>query len=48
MVFRVLRKRLILGYATKGINKLFLDPIGYGNELKYGYLVKGGVRKTPA
>ena len=25
-----------------------LDPIGYENELKYGYLVKGGVRKTPA
>ena len=28
--------------------RLFLDPIGYGNELKYGYLAKGGVRKTPA
>ena len=25
-----------------------LDPIGYGNELKYGYLASGGVRKTPA
>ena len=28
--------------------RLFLDPIGYGNELKYGYLASGGVRKTPA
>ena len=28
--------------------RLFLDPIGYGNELKYGYLREGGVRKTPA
>ena len=28
--------------------RLFLDPIGYGYELKYGYLAKGGVRKTPA
>ena len=28
--------------------RLFLDPIGYGKELKYGYLTKGGVRKTPA
>ena len=28
--------------------RLFLNPIGYGNELKYGYLAKGGVRKTPA
>ena len=29
--------------------RLFLDPIGYGNELKYGYLSGGGgVRKTPA
>ena len=28
--------------------RLFLDSIGYGNELKYGYLAKGGVRKTPA
>ena len=29
--------------------RLFLDPIGYGNELKYGYFLgRGGVRKTPA
>ena len=28
--------------------RLFLDSIGYGNELKYGYLAKGGVIKTPA
>ena len=28
--------------------RLFLDSIGYGNELKYGYLRGGGVRKTPA
>ena len=28
--------------------RLFLDPIGYGNELKYDYLAKGGVKKTPA
>ena len=29
--------------------RLFLDSIGYGNKLKYGYWVKrGGVRKTPA
>ena len=28
--------------------RLFLDPIEYGNELKYGYLVSGEVRKTPA
>ena len=28
--------------------RLFLDPIGYGNELKYGYLTRGRVRKTPA
>ena len=45
MVFRVLRKRLILGYATKGINKLFLDPIGYGNGRFEG---EGGSEKTPA
>ena len=25
--------------------RLFLDPIGYGNELK---MAMGGVRKTPA
>ena len=28
--------------------RLFLDPIGYEKELKYGYLARGGVRKTPA
>ena len=28
--------------------RLFLDPIGYRNELKYGYLAKGGVIKAPA
>ena len=27
--------------------RLFLDPIGYENELKYGYLVKGGSHKNP-
>ena len=27
--------------------RLFLDPIGYGNELKYGYLAKGGRVKKP-
>ena len=29
--------------------RLFLDPIGYGNELKYGYLREGGggVKKPP-
>ena len=27
--------------------RLFLDPIGYENELKYGYLAKGGVKKPP-
>ena len=29
--------------------RLFLDPIGYGNELKYGYFfwVRGGVEKPP-
>ena len=28
--------------------RLFLDPIGYGNELKYGYLVSGeGSEKPP-
>ena len=27
--------------------RLFLGPIDYGNELKYGYLAKGGVRKPP-
>ena len=27
--------------------RLFLDPIGYGNGLKYGYLAKGGVKKPP-
>ena len=27
--------------------RLFLDPIGYGNELKYGYLAKGGSEKPP-
>ena len=26
--------------------RLFLDPIGYGNELKYGYLASGG-QKNP-
>ena len=24
------------------VERLFLDPIGYGNELKYGYLASGG------
>ena len=29
--------------------RLFLDPMGYENELKYGYFWVGeGVRKTPA
>ena len=28
--------------------RLFLNPIGYGNELKYGYVTSGGVIKTPA
>ena len=29
--------------------RLFLDSIGYGNELKYGYWASGeGVIKTPA
>ena len=28
--------------------RLFLDPIGYGNELKYGYLASGRGQKTPA
>ena len=27
--------------------RLFLDPIGYGNELKYGYLTSGGGSKKP-
>ena len=27
--------------------RLFLDPIGYGNELKYGYWAKGGGQKNP-
>ena len=27
--------------------RLFLDSIGYGNELKYDYLAKGGVKKPP-
>ena len=27
--------------------RLFLDPIGYGNELKYGYLASGGGQKNP-
>ena len=30
------------------VERLFLDPIGYGNELKYGYLTSGGGQKTPA
>ena len=30
------------------VERLFLGPIGYGNELKYGYLASGGIRKTPA
>ena len=34
-----------LGYLAE---RLFLDPIGYGNELKYGYLAsEGGVEKPP-
>ena len=29
--------------------RLFLDPIGYGNELKYSYFwLRGGVIKAPA
>ena len=27
--------------------RLFLDPIGCGNELKYGYLASGGGQKNP-
>ena len=27
--------------------RLFLGPIGYGNELKYGYLTNGGGQKNP-
>ena len=27
--------------------RLFLDPSGYENELKYGYLAKGGAEKPP-
>ena len=27
--------------------RLFLDPIGYGNELKYGYLASGRGQKNP-
>ena len=27
--------------------RLFLDPIGYGNELKYGYLREGGGSEKP-
>ena len=27
--------------------RLFLDPIGYGNELKYDYLASGGGQKNP-
>ena len=27
--------------------RLFLDPIGYGNELKYGYLASEGDQKNP-
>ena len=30
------------------VERLFLDSTGYGNELKYGYLAKGGGQKTPA
>ena len=29
------------------VERLFLDPIGYGNELKYGYLAKGRGGKKP-
>ena len=28
--------------------RLFLDPIGYGNELKHGYFWVGEGSKTPA
>ena len=28
--------------------RLVLDPIGYGNEPKYGYLSSGWGQKTPA
>ena len=34
----------LLGLMTE---RLFLDPIGYGNELKYGYLASGGGQKNP-
>ena len=27
--------------------KAVLDPIGYGNEMKYGYLASGGSEKPP-
>ena len=27
--------------------RLFLDPIGYGNELKYGYLREGREAEKP-
>ena len=33
-----------LGYLNE---RLFLDPIGYGNELKYGYFWVGGGSKNP-
>ena len=29
------------------VESLFLDPIGYGNEPKYGYLSSGWGQKNP-
>ena len=36
-----------LGYFGLMAERLFLDPIGCGNELKYGYLRGGRGQKNP-
>ena len=45
--WRYLKQREIRLFGLMA-ERLFLDPIGYGNELKYGYCwVGGGIKKPP-
>ena len=44
--WRYLKQREIRLFGLMA-ERLFLDSIGYGNELKYGYLWVGGGSKNP-
>ena len=44
--WRYLKQREIRLFGLRA-ERLFLDPIGYGNKLKLGYFWVGGVKKPP-